>query len=159
VGLRSSRLDSNLAEIFHRRAEELLTQGDAQRHRPGGNTLVELLAQIHQHLGYQAATANRLDEAQSHWQTAVALDSTSFRLTYNLALAYERSGSYLSARQPGAIRLKIGIFSSENCIHSSFPFKISYRQIAEDYCVRSQYKEGLKRRERPLHCVLHCTNR
>lgn len=109
AGLRFPRLDSNLAEIYHRRAEELLLQGDAQtalaaageakRHRPDDNALDELLAQIHQHLGYQAATTNRWDEAQSHWQTAVELDSASFRLAYNLALAYERSGSYLSAGQ------------------------------------------------------------
>jgi tetratricopeptide (TPR) repeat protein len=49
AGLRSSRLDSNLAEIYHRRAEELLLQGDAQtalaaaeeaqRHYPNDNTL------------------------------------------------------------------------------------------------------------------------
>lgn len=109
AGLCSLRLDNNLAEIYHRRAEELLLQGDAQtalaaageakRHRPDDNALDELLAQIHQYLGYQAATANRWDEAQSHWQTAVELDSASFRLAYNLALAYERSGSYLSAAQ------------------------------------------------------------
>lgn len=109
AGLRSPRLDSNLTEIYHRRAEELLLRGDAQtalaatveakRHRPDDKTLDELLAQIHQHLGYQAAAANHWDEAQSHWQTAVELDSASFRLAYNLALAYERSDSYLSAGQ------------------------------------------------------------
>jgi tetratricopeptide (TPR) repeat protein len=109
AGLLSPRLDRNLAEIYHRRAEELLLQGDAQtalaatveakRHRPDDNALDELLAQIHQHLGYQAAAANHWDEAQSHWQTAAELDSASFRLAYNLALAYERSGSYLSAGQ------------------------------------------------------------
>ena len=107
AGLRSPRLDNNLAEIYHRRAEELLLLGDAQtalaatveakRHRPDDNALDELLAQIHQHLGYQAAAANHWDVAQSHWQTAVELDSGSFRLAYNLALAYERSGSYLLA--------------------------------------------------------------
>ena len=109
AGLRSPRLDNNLAEIYHRRAEELLLQGDAQtalaatleakRHRPDDNALDELLAHIHQHLGYQAAAANHWDEALSHWQTVVELDSTSFRLAYNLALAYERSGSYLLAGQ------------------------------------------------------------
>jgi len=108
-GLRSARLHGNLAEIYYRRAEELLLQGDAQtslaaaqeakRHRTDDDVLDELLAQIHQHLGYQAAAANRWDEAQSHWQTAVELDSASFRLAYNLALAYEKSGNYISAGQ------------------------------------------------------------
>jgi len=109
AGLRSPRLDSNLAEIYHRRAEELLLQGDAQtalaaageakRLRPDDKPINELLAQIHQLLGYRAAAANHWEEAQSHWETAVGLDAASFRLTYNLALAYERSGSYLLAGQ------------------------------------------------------------
>jgi tetratricopeptide (TPR) repeat protein len=109
AGLRSPRLDNNLTEIYHRRAEELLLQGDdqtalaatleAKRHSPCDSALGVLLAQIHQHLGYQAASANHWEEAQSHWQTAVELDSASFRLTYNLALAYERLGSYILAGQ------------------------------------------------------------
>lgn len=109
AGLRSSRLHNNLAEIYHRRAEDLLKQGDAQsalaavaearRHRSGDKALDELLNHIHQHLGYQAAAANRWDEAQSHWQTAVELDSASFRLAYNLALAHEKSGDYILAGQ------------------------------------------------------------
>jgi tetratricopeptide (TPR) repeat protein len=107
TGLRLERLSTNLAETYHRRAEETLAQGDiqtalaaaseAKRHRPEDNVLDELLAQIYQQLGYQAATLNRWNEAQDHWQTAVKLDSSSFRLAYNLALAYEKSGNFLKA--------------------------------------------------------------
>jgi tetratricopeptide (TPR) repeat protein len=107
AGLRDERLSINLAELYHRRAEESLAQGDVQtalaaisearRHRPEENTLDELLAQIHQQLGYQAATLNNWSEAQSHWLTAVNLDSGSFRLAYNLALAYEKSEDFLKA--------------------------------------------------------------
>ncbi len=107
VGLRHERLSANLAEIYQRRAEEALAQGDiqtalaaaseAKHHRPEDNALDELLAQIHQQLGYQAATLNRWSEAQNHWQTAVKLDSGSFRLAYNLALAYEKSEDFLEA--------------------------------------------------------------
>ena len=106
-GLRTPRLLDNLAELYHRRAEELLQQGDAKtafaaaqeakRHRPEDQALDELLAQIHQHLGYQSAAAARWDEALLHWRSAVELDSTSFRLAYNLALAYEKLDSYNSA--------------------------------------------------------------
>lgn len=107
AGLRTPRLNHNLGEIFHRLAEECLTAGDvstalaagteALRHKPDERALNELLSQVHQHLGYQAASANRWDAAQKHWQTAVDLDSSSFRLAYNLALAYERDEDYLSA--------------------------------------------------------------
>jgi tetratricopeptide (TPR) repeat protein len=109
AGLRLPRLDNNLAELFQRYAEELLGKGDVQtalaaakeahRHLPNDKSLGELLGQIHQQLGYQAATADQWDQAQSHWQAAVELDSSSFRLAYNLALAYEKSENYVLAGQ------------------------------------------------------------
>ncbi len=106
-GLRSQRLTDNLAEVFHRAAEDFLSNGDLQtalaaaqesaRHKSGDNSLNTLMAQIHQHLGFDAASANHWDDAQSHGQPAVKLDSGSFRLAYNLALSYERSENYLKA--------------------------------------------------------------
>jgi tetratricopeptide (TPR) repeat protein len=107
TGLHLDRLSANLAETYQRHAEEALAQGDiqtaqaaateAKRHRSDDGALDALLAQIHQQLGYQAATLNHWDEAQDHWQTAVQLDSGSFRLAYNLALAYEKSGDFIEA--------------------------------------------------------------
>ena len=107
AGFRSQRLKHNLAEVFHRAAEDFLMNGDTQtalaaaqeagRHKPDDNTLNALLAQIHQHLGYQAALANQWNQAQKHWQTAVELDSSSFRLAYNMALIYERKENYQAA--------------------------------------------------------------
>ncbi len=107
AGFRPPQLADNLAELFHRAAEELLTSGDPQaaltaaqesaRHKSDDKALNELLGQIHQHLGYQAATANQWAKAQTHWQTAAELDSGSYRLVYNLALSYERSGNYMAA--------------------------------------------------------------
>ena len=103
-GLRTPKLEHNLGELFHRMAEDLLHRDDpvtaleavqeATRHSPKNRALDELHAHLHQQLGYQAASAGRWDQAQTHWQTAVSLDSGSFRLAYNLALAYERAGDY-----------------------------------------------------------------
>ena len=107
AGFSSPRLQSNLVELFQRTAEENLAAGDmptalaagleAARHKPDDPSLSALLAQIYQQLGYQAASANRWDEAEKHWQTAVDLDRSSFRLAYNLALAYEHSENYQAA--------------------------------------------------------------
>jgi tetratricopeptide (TPR) repeat protein len=107
AGLRSPRLQGNLAEIYQRIAEDLLSQGDAQtalaavqeakRRYPGNESLAELLAQIYQQLGYQAASANQWEAAQTNWRTAVELDQSSFRLAYNLALAYERAEDFAAA--------------------------------------------------------------
>jgi tetratricopeptide (TPR) repeat protein len=109
TNLPSAHLRSNLVELYQRQAEDLLTQGDAEgalaaaekarQHNPGDNALNELSSQIHQQLGYLAAGANRWDEAQFHWLSAVKLDTSSFRLAYNLALSYEKSGDYLLAGQ------------------------------------------------------------
>jgi len=107
AGLRSQPLTHNLAEVFHRAAEDFIMNGDPQtalaaaqestRHKSDDNALNGLLAQIHQHLGYQTALANQWDQAETHWQTAVKLGSSSFRLAYNLALIYERRENYLAA--------------------------------------------------------------
>lgn len=109
AGLRTSRLQANLAGLYYRLAEQFLAQGEVQtaleaaheaaRHQPEDGNLDELLAQIHQQSGYQAASANRWEEAQQHWRDAVDLDSGSFRLAYNLALAYERDDDYIAAAE------------------------------------------------------------
>jgi tetratricopeptide (TPR) repeat protein len=109
AGLHSQRLRNNLAEVFHRAAEDFVIDGDYQtalsaaqeagRHKADDKALNELLAQIHQHLGYQAALSSQWDQAHRHWQTAVELDSSSFRLAYNLALIHERKENYLAAAE------------------------------------------------------------
>ena len=112
AGLRSARLRSNLAEICHRLAEKWLLKGDlpaaqnAAQYAVGYSTgaearstsaLNELLSQIHQRIAYQAAHDNQWEKAQAHWQIAAEIENSSFRLEYNLALAYEHGGDYLDA--------------------------------------------------------------
>ena len=109
TNLPPAHLRGNLVELYQRQAEDLLTQGDAEgaltaaekarQHNPDDKALNELSSQIHQQLGYLAAGANRWEDAQFHWQSAVKLDTASFRLAYNLALSYEKSGDYLLAGQ------------------------------------------------------------
>ena len=109
AGLSSPHLQANLAELYLRQAEDLLSGGNAHdalgaieesgRLNPGDNAIKELSSQIHQQLGFDAAAENRWAEAQSHWQLAVERDSGSFRLAYNLALSYEKSDDYLLAGQ------------------------------------------------------------
>ncbi|MEI7847466.1 MAG: tetratricopeptide repeat protein, partial [Chloroflexota bacterium] len=109
AGLQSARMHENLSELALRRAEDFLRQGDAssalsaletaRQHKPDDKFQNELAGQIHQQLGFQAASTGQWVEAQTHWQTAVELDSGSFRLAYNLALSYEKSDNYLLAGQ------------------------------------------------------------
>jgi tetratricopeptide (TPR) repeat protein len=109
AGLRTHRLEDNLAGLYQRLAEQFLAEGDAStafeaiqeaaRHAPEDDSFNELLVQIHQQLGYQAASTNHWGKAQQHWRTAVELDKGSFRLAYNLALAYERDEDFIAAAQ------------------------------------------------------------
>lgn len=109
AGVRTEQLESNLGELFHQEAENLLSTDSpkdaltaakkAQRHKKDDNSLNKLVAQIHQHLGYRAATANKWDEALSHWKSAIDIVGSGFRLAYNLALVYEKKGEYSSAAE------------------------------------------------------------
>ncbi|MBN2045108.1 MAG: tetratricopeptide repeat protein [Anaerolineales bacterium] len=134
AGICSQRLRDNLAEIFHRAAEDFVMQGDYQTalaaaqeaggHKADDNALNELLAQIHQHLGYQAALASQWDQAQKHWQAAVELDSSSFRLSYNLALIHERQENYLAAGETWREALR------RRPRHANHPDAIADEQVA-----------------------------
>lgn len=107
AGLRTPHLENNLAEIYHRLAEESLQNDDPQtalaaakesaRHKETDKSLNELISQAHQQLGYQAAGSGDWEAAQSHWRSAVEASEPSFRLAYNLAMAYERNGEDLAA--------------------------------------------------------------
>lgn len=108
-GFRTEHLILNLGESYHRLAEQRLKEGDSEgtrdaarealRYKPGKRNLEQLLSQAHQRLGYQAATAGQWDQAREQWQQAYELEDGSFRLAYNLALAYERDEEWLEAAE------------------------------------------------------------
>ncbi len=107
AGLATPRLKANLGEVYHRLAEERLTNEDVEgalaaatealRHKPNDKQLNKMISQVHQRLAYQAASANQWTVALDHWETASAMGGANFRLAYNLALAYERAEDFLSA--------------------------------------------------------------
>jgi tetratricopeptide (TPR) repeat protein len=109
AGLRTPRLENNLAEIYHRLAEESLQNDDPQtalavakesaRLKEADKSLNELISQAQQQLGYQAAGSGDWEAAQSHWRSAVEANEPSFRLAYNLAMAYEQNGNNLAAAE------------------------------------------------------------
>lgn len=107
AGLRTERLETNLQEGYHRLAEERLAREDVEgallageealRHGSSYPSLEELVSQAHQRLAHRAASDGRWAEARDHWEAADATEDGSFRLAYNLALAYERSEEFLAA--------------------------------------------------------------
>jgi tetratricopeptide (TPR) repeat protein len=107
-GLDRDYFDFNLGEFYHRLAEARLDNDDvegalmaaqeAARHRDV-NSLQELLSQIYQRKGYQAANEGQWAEAHDYWQKAYDFEDGSFRQAYNMALAYERAEDFLAAGQ------------------------------------------------------------
>lgn len=107
-GLKQPFLQNNLAELFHRLAEERLLADDldgadnaarqaAQFYSERPSTFTELQAQLDQRQGYYAAAANQWEKAFTHWQRARDLDGGNFRLAYNLALALEKQEEFVAA--------------------------------------------------------------
>ena len=107
AGLTMLRLEDNMGELYHRLAEERLVEGNAEdalaaatealRHKPDDKRLKELFSQVHQRLAHEAASAGHWSLALEHWEAADRAESGSFRLAYNLALAYERAGGFSAA--------------------------------------------------------------
>lgn len=108
-GYRSEPLSYNLGELYYRLAEQRLLEDDvdgalaaaneAARHAPEEKRFDELLSQIHQRFGYQAASAGRWEQALNHWNEARQRDGSSFRLAYNLALAHEKMEDFSKAAE------------------------------------------------------------
>jgi tetratricopeptide (TPR) repeat protein len=106
-GLRSPWLEDNTAELFHRMAEERLRAQDldgaleaalvAARHKPTDNRLSELIAQTYEQEAYEAASEGDWEVALEHWQQARDVGGGSFRVAYNLALAYEHNEDFIAA--------------------------------------------------------------
>jgi tetratricopeptide (TPR) repeat protein len=107
AGLDTPYLQDNLGELFHRLAEERLAGEDIEgaltaveetnRFKPNGKKLDLLLSQVYQRLAHQAASVKQWKTALDHWESAVAADGYSFRLAYNLALAFEQNEDYVAA--------------------------------------------------------------
>ena len=106
-GLAAAWVKYNMGELYHRRAEDWLQKEDlelalaaateATRHKPDDARLAELTSQIYQRIGYQAASAGEWMAALEKWNEAREIGGGSFRLAYNLALAYEHAEDWYSA--------------------------------------------------------------
>ncbi len=109
AGFDTPRLATNLGELYHRLAEERLQNDDAQaallaateaaRHKPEDKHVQKLLSHLAQQTGYKAAQQGKWKEAIRAWKMAQEKGGTTFRISYNLALAYEKMENYLHAAQ------------------------------------------------------------
>ncbi len=109
AGFEAPHLSLNLGESYHRLTEACLKADEpaaaveaareALHYKPGKRNLEMALSQAYQRLGYQAATDGHWAEAREYWDRAYRLEDGSFRLIYNLALAYEKDGEYIEAAE------------------------------------------------------------
>jgi tetratricopeptide (TPR) repeat protein len=107
AGWTSPWLQANLAELYHRIAEERLSTGDAEgaldaaieadRHISSNKRLDALFSHAYQRLAHDAVSAGDWEQALDYWEDASEVGGSSFRLAYNRALAYERLEDYVAA--------------------------------------------------------------
>ena len=153
-GYRSESLSYNLGEIYHRLAEQRLLADDpasaldaaneAARHAPPDKRFDELLSQIHQRLGYQAASAGRWEQALDHWEEARQRDGGSFRLAYNLALAYEKQEDFFNAADlwREALRRRPRKADHPDAINDE-QVALLWKRAAEAYVRDGEYDEAI----------------
>ncbi|MGC9395867.1 MAG: tetratricopeptide repeat protein [Anaerolineae bacterium] len=153
-GYRSEPLSYNLGEIYHRLAEQrlleddaasaLATANEADRHAPPDKRFAELLSQIYQRLGYQAASAGRWEQALDHWEEARRQDGGSFRLAYNLALAYEKIEDFFNAANfwREALRRRPRKDDHPDAINNEQVARL-WQRTAEAYVKDGEYEEAI----------------
>lgn len=153
-GHRTAHLAQNLGELYHRLAEQRLSEGDvtsalaaaneSARHIPDDSRRDEMLAHIHQKLGYQAASAGQWEKAFQHWETARNLDGGSFRLAYNLALAHEKAEDFIAAGEMWreALRRRPRKADHADAITDE-QVSLLWKRAAECYIKAGEYEEAI----------------
>jgi tetratricopeptide (TPR) repeat protein len=153
-GYHSPALTNNLAELYHRLAEERLSAGDltgaldaaqeSLRHKPDDKRLKDLLAHVYHRQGYQAASEDNWEEALAHWQAAHTLEGGSFRSAYNLALAHEKNEDFFSAGAMWreALRRRPRRADHPDAISDEEVAKL-WRRTAEAYIKAEEYAEAI----------------
>jgi len=153
-GLHMRRLSNNLAEAYHRLAEEYMTRNDVEgavmaarealRHKPGDKTITALLSQACQYLAYQAASDGNWEAARRHWEEANAVDKGNFRILYNLALVYERLGDLLKAGETWreALRHRPRKADHPDALSGEQVAQL-WRRAAEAYSKAGEYDEAI----------------
>ena len=155
AGLATPNLVKNLGELYHRLAEKRLVDGDTEgalaaaeealRHRPGDKRLNQVLSQAHQRLAHKAATAGHWSVALDHWEMADVAEGGSFRLAYNLALAYERSEEFFDAGEKWreALRRRPRRDDHPDAINDEQIAQL-WRRAAEAYTKAGEFDEAVR---------------
>ncbi|MBN1179384.1 MAG: tetratricopeptide repeat protein [Anaerolineae bacterium] len=154
-GLMTPELANNIAELYHRIAEERLESDapadalaaaqEALRHAPSDKKLVELAVQALQRIGYAAASAGDWSAALKHWKIADQSEGGSFRLAYNLALAYERQGNFIAAAEKWreALRRRPRRDDHPDAISDEQVAQL-WRRCSEAYSKAEEYDEAVR---------------
>ena len=153
-GIAKPHLSNNMAEAYHRLAEERLESDDAEgslvaaaealRHTSDNKRLGELISQAHQQLAYRAASTGQWTAALEHWEAADHAEGGSFRLAYNLALAYERAEEFAAAGEKWreALRRRPRRDDHPDAIDDEQVSQI-WRRAAEAYGKAADYDEAM----------------
>ncbi len=154
LGLQDATLDENLGEIYHRLAEEALEAGnskragqlanEAHRFKSDDNQLNSLLAHLQMQQGNAEAQAQQWREAVHQWEMVEKVQGGSFRLAYNLSLAYEKLGDHELAAEKWreVLRRRPRSAGHVDALNDDEVAQI-WKRAAEAYIKDEQYDEAL----------------
>jgi tetratricopeptide (TPR) repeat protein len=154
AGYDSPWLEENVAELYHRLAEDRLQGEDVEgalqaaaealRLKPGDSRLQELVSQAYQREAYQAASQSRWEAALDRWQEANEIGGSSFRLAYNLALAHEHAEEWVMAGETWreALRRRPRRADHPDAITDEEVARL-WRRAAEAYDRAGEYEEAV----------------
>ncbi len=155
AGYRSPNLQTNLGELFHRLAEQLMAQNElpqalaaateAYQHKTDDKTLNDLISTIEQQMAYEAAQKGDWKTAEKHWKVAETKAGGSFRLAYNLALVYEQQLNYhLAAEQwREALRRRPRRADHPDTINDEQVSRL-WQRVAEAYAKEDDFDESIQ---------------
>ncbi len=153
-GYHTPELTANLGELYHRLAEEKLSEDaleaaldaaqEALRHTPDDKRLQTLMSQIYQRQAYQFAAEGNWEHALDHWQRAYEIEGGSFRLAYNLALAHEKIEDFWIAGEfwREVLRRRPRLEDRPDYINDEEVAKL-WRRTAEAYTQAGEYEEAV----------------
>lgn len=154
LGLQDETLRENLGELYQRLAEDALQQGDdkraeqlaseAYRFKSDDNQLNQLVAHLKMRQGNIAAQAQQWREATRHWEETQKMSGGSFRLAYNLALAYEKMEDHELAAETWreVLRRRPRRADHVDALNDDQVARI-WSRSAEAYIKDEQYEEAL----------------
>lgn len=149
-GLNSEHLRQNLTAVLYRQATKAQKNGQPQQaanlleQADFGNELLDFRRRLDLELAYAAAQKGDWSQALARWQNAELSGNDSRRLTFNLALAYQKTENYRQAADywRALLRRRPRKADHPDALTDEQVARI-WQNVAENYSQAGDYEEAI----------------